>query len=156
MSITTNVYPYFLKYGLINSDVFNATGDKAFAACKIKLIRTSNPSLFPFNAEDAAMNGGQLIYVGADSSVPINASEKNALFYVEPQGGYLKFSLGEIFWNDLENGLIFNKAIVWYQFSEATKFLVMHFDFGEDITVDGPFKLKMSTNGEVKINFNPS
>lgn len=156
MSITTNVYPFFLKYGLINSDVFYATGDKAYAICKIKLIRTLTPNLFPFNAEDTAMDGGQLIYVGDDSEVPINASEKNALFYVEPQGGYLKFSLGEIFFNDLANGLIFNKAIVWYEFSSATKFLVMHFDFGENITVDGPFKLKMSTNGEVKINFNPS
>jgi hypothetical protein len=150
MSVTAKLYPSFLSR-IISNDSYNFSldGDVYSIDCKASLYTRTND----FSQTSVEYNVSNVNVSELNVNPLIEGSVKNIKLYYERNGSDIKFWLEEATWTDIPDETTFNRVIVYQDPGLGAGLLVMWIALDEDHTVDGSFKLRKATGGEIKITF---
>lgn len=144
MTVTAKLYPSFLGDNSLDFS-FQTQG---FIDCKALLCQPVGGfvlgSAYSFDYEV-----NHFATFSIDDSFIVENSTKDIKLYYQRTGSDIKFWLEEVTWTDIPDGIMFDRIVVY----KDPNLLAMWIGLDPSHTVDGPFKLRKTTGGEIKITF---
>lgn len=175
MTVTAKLYPSFLEK-VLSTDSYNFSidGEIYSLSCKIALYDRGLSNLtsayvsINYDVDDTKTSDlkygttNPASFLAGTTDEGPWSSYKTTKLYFQKTSADIAFWLEEITWNDIPNGEQFNRIFVSHEITipgsgggpdTIENHLIMYIGLPSQHTVDGPFKLRKTTGGEIKITF---
>lgn len=151
--VTAKLYPAFLSR-IISNDSYNFSLDGGIYSidCKASLYEPVG-GIIPGLTDSVNYNVNNVYVSDLNVDSLIDGSVKNIKLYYERSGSDIKFWLEEVTWTDIPDGTMFDRVMVYQDPGLGSGLLVMWIGLDTNHTVDGSFKLRKTSGGEIKITF---
>lgn len=143
MVVTQNFYPLFFtkQFNNLITEFTSTSEGGGNLSCKICLIPPPGLGYSPD------------VSVGSFPDLSISNSVLDTTLYFSRDQNTILFWTSDVTWSSVADGTQCKEAIV-YKTIDDNHHSIIHFSFDEIKIVDGPFRLKMETDGYAKFNFN--
>lgn len=174
MTVTAKLYPSFLEKMLISDSYNFSTSEETYSlSCKVALYDKGFSSIMGSNVSidydvdhtktsDLKYGTTPASFLAGSTAEGPWSSYKPTKLYFQKTGADIIFWLEEIIWDDIPDGEQFNRIFVSQEIiipgsgggpTTNENHLIMYIGLPSIHTVDGPFKLRKMTGGEIKISF---
>jgi hypothetical protein len=177
MTVTAKLYPSFLEE-VLSTDSYNFSidGEIYSISCNVALYNkglgnsyiSTDPVSINYSVNDTKTSDLQYHTTPASFLAGVTpegstwSSYKPTKLYFQKTGADIAFWLDEITWDDIPDGEKFDRIFVSRNIAISSggsgadiieSRLIMYIGLPSQHTVDGPFKLRKATGGEIKITF---